>query len=56
MCQNVQTSAIIADIFIKFGTKVLNWTLNGFRNFYQKQTLDGEIIELNNTNKLKKQG
>ena len=56
MCKNVQNSAAIADIFMKFGTKVLNWTLNDSRNFYQKQTLDGEIIEFNNTNKFQKQG
>ena len=29
---------------MKFGRKVLNWTLNDFRKFYLKQTLDGEII------------
>ena len=51
MCKNVQNSVVIADIFIKFGTKVLNWTLNDYRNFYQKQALDGKIIEFNNTNK-----
>src|ERR1700761_7879444 len=45
MCNNVQNSAVIADIFMKFGTKVLNWTLNDSRNFYWKQTLDGEIIK-----------
>ena len=33
MCKNVQNSAVIADIFMKFGTKVLNWTLNDSRNF-----------------------
>ena len=38
---------------MKFGKKVLNWTLNDSRNFYQKQAIDGEIIELNNTNKSK---
>ena len=56
MCNNVQNSAAIADIFMKYGTKVYNWTLNDFRNFNQKQALDGEIIELNNTNKFQKQG
>ena len=45
MCKNVQNSAFSADIFMKFGTKVLNWALNDSRNFYYKQTLDGEIIE-----------
>ena len=56
MCKNVQNSAIMADIFMKFGTKMLNWILNDPRNFYQKQSLDGEIIECNNTNKFQKQG
>ena len=46
----------MADIFMKFGTKVLKWTLNNFRNFYQKQALDGEIIEFNNNKKFQKQG
>ena len=45
MCKNVHNSVFIADIFIKFGKMVLNWTLNDSRNLYQKQTLDGEIIE-----------
>ena len=45
MCKNVQISAVIADIFLKFGANMLNWILNDPRNFYQKQTLDGEIIE-----------
>ena len=41
-------------IFMKFGTKVLNWILNDSRSFYLKQTLDGEIIEFGNTNKFQK--
>ena len=45
MCNNVQNSAVIGDIFMKFDTKVLNWILNDSRHFYWKQTLDGEIIE-----------
>ena len=56
MRKNVQNSAVMADICIKFGIKVLNWTLNDFRNFYQEQTLDGEFIEFNNTNIFQKQG
>ena len=55
MCKNVQNTAVIVDIFMKFGTNVLNWTPNDYRNFHQKQALDGEIIEFNNTNKLQKQ-
>ena len=55
MCKNVQNSAVIADIFMKFGMNVLNWTLNDSRDFYQKQKLDGEIIEVNITNKFQKQ-
>ena len=54
MCNNVQNSAVIKDIFMKFDTKVLNWTLNDYRNFYQKQALDGEIMEFNNTKKIPK--
>ena len=53
--QNVKNSAVIADVFMKFGMKVLYWTLNDSRNFDQKQALDGEIIEFNNTNKFQKQ-
>ena len=34
MRKNAQNSAVIADIFMKFGTKVLNWTLNNATNFY----------------------
>src|ERR1700761_4393335 len=45
MCKNSQNAAVIADIFMKFGTKVLNWTLNDSKNFYYKQTLDREIIK-----------
>ena len=56
MRKNVQNSAVMADIFMKFGTKVLNWTLNDSRNFYQKKVLDGEVIKFINTNKFQKQG
>ena len=45
MCKNVQSSAVIAGIFMKFGMNMLNWILNDPRNFYQKQTLDSEITE-----------
>ena len=34
MCKNVQNSAAVADIFMKFGTKMLNWSLNDSRDFY----------------------
>jgi len=33
MCNNVQNSAVIGGIFMKFGTKVLNGTLNDCGNF-----------------------
>ena len=56
MCKNKQNSAVMTAIFIKFGTKVLNQTLNDSRNFYQKQALDGEITAFNNTNKFQKIG
>ena len=42
MCKNVQNSAVIADIFMKFDTNVLNWIL------------DGKIIEFSNTNTFQK--
>ena len=51
MCNNVQNSAVIADIYMKVGTKVLNWTLNDSRKFHEKQALHGEIIKFNNANK-----
>ena len=54
MCKKLQNSAVITDIFMKFGMKVLNWTLNDSKNFHEKQALDGEIIEFNNTNKFQK--
>ena len=54
MYKNVQNSAVMADIFIKLGTQVLNWILNDSRNFYWKQALDSEIIEFNNTKKFQK--
>ena len=50
MCKNVKILAVIADILMKFSTNVLNWILSDFRNFYQKQTVDGKIIKFNNTN------
>ena len=56
MCKNVQNSAVMADIFMKFGMKMLNGALNNSKNFYQKQALDGKIIEFNNTSKFEKQG
>ena len=55
MCKNVQNSATIIRIFMKFVTEMLNWGLNDSRNFYQKQALDGKIIEFNNSNKFQKQ-
>ena len=54
MCKSVQNSAVIADIFMKFGKNVLNWILNDFRNPYYKQALDGKIIEFSNTNTFQK--
>ena len=45
MCNNVHNSAVIAVIFMKFCTNMLNQTLYDSRNFYQKQTLDGKIIQ-----------
>ena len=43
MCKKVYNSAARPGILIKFGTKVLNWTLNDPRNLYYKQTPDNEI-------------
>ena len=43
MCKKVYNSAARPHISMKFGTKVLNWTLNDPGNLYYKQTPGNEI-------------